>query len=247
MSKLTKIIIAVAALVVLAALVGPKVVANLRDDEDLEAELPDLPTTVDSETSTANDPSTGESSTSNAANESDASGTWTAVSGDRDTYFVGYQIEETLRGEDITATGTTGQYRGSLTIADETIVELELTVDMTTLESDEGRRDDSIRTDGLETNEFPEASFTVTEPVALPNTPEIGTPLSVDVVGDLTLHGVTRSITVTVEARWNGDTVDVTGEIPITLADYSIEAPSQPFVSVREEGKVVFVVQFARA
>jgi polyisoprenoid-binding protein YceI len=245
MSKLVKIIVAAVGLLVVAAFVVPKVVANLRDDEDLEAELPEVSTTAAPGTISVSNTSTGEPSTS-SRNADDPSGTWTLVTGDRATYFVGYQIEETLRGEATTATGTTGTYTGSLTLADQSLTTLELAVDMTTLESDEGFRDDSIRSEGLETTRFPEAGFIVTEPVALSRAPTIGEPINLDVTGDLTLHGVTKTRTVAVEARWNGDTIDVTGEIPITLADYSIVAPRRPFVSVRDRGKVVFVVQFAR-
>ena len=42
-------------------------------------------------------------------------------------------------------------------------------------------------------------------------------------IGRLQLHGVTRPITFTLDARWNGPTIDVVGSAPITLRDYRIE------------------------
>ena len=36
---------------------------------------------------------------------------------------------------------------------------------------------------------------------------------------------------LTVQARWNGDTIDVAGTAPISLADYSITTPKTPVVS----------------
>jgi polyisoprenoid-binding protein YceI len=245
MSKSTKIVIA--AVVAAVVLVGAGVLwfAN-RGDDPLEAELPDVTETTDD---VATDTTTGGDSTSatSAPVADGATGTWNAEPGDRDTFFVGYQIEETLRGLDITATGTTGQYEGSLVIDGDQLTSLRLTVDMTTLESDEGFRDDSLAGEGPETDEFPEATFAVTTPVTLPSVPAEGAEVTVEVTGDLTLHGVTRAVTIPVTARWNGDSIDATGEIPIVLAEYDITAPARGFVSVRDNGKVVFVVRFVRA
>ena len=54
--------------------------------------------------------------------------------------------------------------------------------------------------------------------------------------GQFTLHGVTRALSIPVTARWNGTTVDIIGTAPIVLADYGIEAPQTPLVSVQGTG-----------
>lgn len=66
--------------------------------------------------------------------------------------------------------------------------------------------------------------------------------------GDLTLHGVTQPISLPLEARWTGETVDLTGSTQIVLADYGINM--EPFagtVRVAPEGTIELALQFVRA
>ena len=42
---------------------------------------------------------------------------------------------------------------------------------MTTLQSDESRRDERLRTDGLQTDQFPTATFTLTKPIEVGSVP----------------------------------------------------------------------------
>jgi polyisoprenoid-binding protein YceI len=81
--------------------------------------------------------------------------------------FAGYRVEEQLGtiGAN-TAVGRTPDVSGSLDISGTTITEASITVDMTTLQSDDDRRDNSIRTRGLETATYPTATFELTEPIA---------------------------------------------------------------------------------
>src|SRR5439155_1704235 len=81
--------------------------------------------------------------------------------------------------------------------------------DLTGLTSDQARRDSAIRERGLETDRFPETTFTLTAPITLPSAPVRGTSYRVTATGDLTLHGVTRSVQVALEAKWNGATIAV--------------------------------------
>ena len=48
-----------------------------------------------------------------------------------------------------------------------------------------GNRDVAMRTAGLETDAFPSASFRLTEPIDLGNTPAPGEELTVDATGEL--------------------------------------------------------------
>ena len=114
---------------------------------------------------------------------------------------------------------------GSLTLDGSTITSVEVTADLGQLESDDDRRDGRLREQAIETGRFPTATFTLTSPIELGSVPADGQTLTATATGDLTLHGVTRSVQVPIEARLSGDVVTVTGSIEIAFADYSIERP----------------------
>jgi polyisoprenoid-binding protein YceI len=71
-----------------------------------------------------------------------------------------------------------------------TITAMQVSVDMTTLQSDDSRRDERLRTDGLQTGQFPTATFTLTKPIEVGSVPKDGQTIQAVAVGDLTLHGV---------------------------------------------------------
>jgi len=136
-----------------------------------------------------------------------------------------------------TAVGRTPDVDGTLTIEGKEIPKAEFTVDMTTLESDEDRRDNAIRGQAIETSRFPTATFTLTEPIQLDQIPADGTRISVDAVGDLTLHGVTKEVTIPLEAERTGDVIAVTGQVDIPFSDFDIAQPtSLAVLSVEDHG-----------
>ena len=166
-----------------------------------------------------------------------------------DDVFVGYRVEELFGGETIkkTAVGRTTALTGTLTVADGQVTVVEIEADMTQLTSDSSRRDASVRSAGLETDEFPSAIFALTAPIALPADLVPGEPVDVTATGDLTLHGVTRSVQVPLQASWNGaSTISIaTPEgIPIQMADYGIEPPDSAFVSVDDNGEIELQLVF---
>jgi polyisoprenoid-binding protein YceI len=165
--------------------------------------------------------------------------------------FVGYRVRETFAGLSVAsdAVGRTHDVQGSLTVDSETTISAaDVTAGLQALASDEDRRDNAIRNRGLETEQFPEATFALTGPLELPSPPTAGEDVSVTATGDLTLHGVTKPVDVPVQARWNGSTIDVVGTIDVAFADYDIEPPSVGgFVSVEDEGEIELQLTFVPA
>lgn len=163
--------------------------------------------------------------------------------------FAGYRIEEELGGIGAkTAVGRTQDVTGTLTVDGTSVSSLELTVDMTTLRSDQARRDGQLSTRGLETDLFPAATFVLTGPVDLGAEPEVGTPLETSITGDLTLHGVTREISVPIAMLWTGERMEVAASFDVTLTDYDIEAPVGFMVlSIADTGTVEMHVLFQKA
>jgi polyisoprenoid-binding protein YceI len=178
----------------------------------------------------------------------DLAGTWNVTEGE-----AGYRVRETfLRQQaDTDAVGRTSGVTGSLPIDGIpgvfVITAGSIVVDMTTLESDESRRDNQLRGRGIETDTFPTSTFEIRGPVALPA--EFGSAdVAVALPGTLTLHGVTKDVEIAAQARLEADgTVVVAGSLPILFADYDIEAPSiAGLIEVQDNGVMEFRVILAR-
>lgn len=65
--------------------------------------------------------------------------------------------------------------------------------------------------------------------------------------GDLTLHGVTRTVTIDLNAKVTGNRVIVQGSAPVKMADHRIDPPNiVSFGSVADEGRLEFLVSLSR-
>lgn len=172
------------------------------------------------------------------------SGSWT-VRADG-TSFVGYRVNEELASIGVTtAAGRTPLVEGSLQIEGTTVTAVDIEADLRGLESDDSRRDGAIRRQALETERFPTASFTLSEPIELPSGAESGAPVSITGLGELTLHGVTRQIRIPLEAQLVDGAIVVIGSAPVLFDDYEIEKPSAAIVlSVDDEGIMEFQLVF---
>jgi polyisoprenoid-binding protein YceI len=173
-------------------------------------------------------------------------GTWTVDTSigsfdpDTEDYtsaWVGYRVQEELAGIGAkTAFGRTPDVSGTLTIDGTSATEVDVEADLTTLQSDDGRRDGALSRQAIETSQFPTATFTLTEPIDFGDVAD-GKTVSVDATGELALHGVTKEVTVPLDARLEGDTIIVTGSIDILFADYDIERPTSAAVlSIEDQG-----------
>ena len=122
-------------------------------------------------------------------------------------------------------------------------------VDTTTITSDKSRRDNRLRMEGLQTDSYPTASFKLTQPVAISASAISGTSSDITLVGDLTLHGVTRSVQVPVKAQLANGTIQVAGSVVFPLSDYGMTAPDIGgfIVSIADQGTLEFVVVFDRS
>lgn len=163
--------------------------------------------------------------------------------------FAGYRIEEQVAGVGAnTVAGRTAQVVATMTIEGTQVRALDVAVDMTTVRTDEERRDRQLAREGLETTAFPTASFTLTAPIEVGAAPAIGVPIQATASGALTLHGVTRDIEVPIQAQWTGSRIEVAASFPVTLADYEIEAPTGLLVlSVEDAGIVELHLLFQKA
>ena len=230
-------------LVVVVALAGAIWFFFLRSDAPPEV---DLDTATQQLTSTTEDPSSTQ-----PTNEG-IDGVWVVDSetGDFDFEtatgsFAGFRVTEELAQIGNTeAVGRTGDVSGTMEISDDTLQSVEIEVVLSGLETDKPRRDTKVQ-EALATDEFPTATFVLTEPVDLPEGATDGEALSVEAPGELTIHGVTEQVTAELEAQLVDGTAVVVGSIDIDFTDFGIEAPSAPVVlSVSDEATVEFQLLF---
>ncbi len=186
--------------------------------------------------------STGSTAASGGATVS-VDGAWKITAGSQ----AGYRVNETLFGQSNTAAGRTTSVKGKLTINATTVPTADFTVDLTTVKSDQARRDAQFQGRIRATATFPTATFKLTKPIALTNVPPNLTPVKATATGDLTLHGKTKSVTFELQAQRNGDKIEVSGSIPVTFADYGIDNPSGGPATTEDHGELEFHLFFTRA
>jgi polyisoprenoid-binding protein YceI len=160
--------------------------------------------------------------------------------------WVGYRVQEELVGLGGTfAVGRTPDVSGSITLSGTTLTGADLAADLTTLQSDQSMRDGQLGRQGIETDQFPTATFVLTEPIDLGELPPEGEAVSVEAVGDLTLHGVTRSVAIPLAARWQGDVIGVAGAYTFPWEEFEMERPqSMRVVSLADDVTMEFQVFF---
>ncbi len=186
---------------------------------------------------------------SSSSSDSALDGTWTVKPGNTDN-FVGYRVTEKLFANisETEATGRTDNVTASMTLDGTTVKDVTVTADLRDLTSDNSFRDGRIKSEGLESDDFPEAKFVLTEPITLSAVPAAGDTIKTQAKGDFTLHGVTKSVTIDLEGRWDGKQVQVVGSLPIAFDDYGVSAPSAPAVaSVDDHGTMELQLFFDKS
>jgi polyisoprenoid-binding protein YceI len=123
---------------------------------------------------------------------------------------------------------------GSITIDGTTLTAATFEADMTTITTNDSRRDDKVQS-ALETGSFPAATFVLTTPVELGDAAATGTAIDVQATGELTIHGVTTTVTLPLQAQLVDGVVVVVGSIDITFADDGVSVPSSPIVVSAED------------
>ncbi|MDJ0768496.1 MAG: YceI family protein [Ilumatobacter sp.] len=162
-----------------------------------------------------------------------------------DASELGYRVDEVLFGVDTAAVGRTNQITGALTIDGTSVTDAEFVVDVASIESDDGRRDNQFRGRIMSTDEFPTATFTLTEPIELGTEAVEGANVETTATGELTLRGVTNTVTFELTARLENGQIGVLGSIPVLFEDYDIANPSFAGITTEDNGLLEFVLVFA--
>ncbi len=144
----------------------------------------------------------------------------------------GYRAEEVFFGPNNrfnVAVGTTNAVRGEMWIdrSDPRRTRIgTITVDISTLKSDQDLRDSGIRTRWLESSRFPMAEFTPTVITGLPDAYVLGQELFVQITGDLRIRQVTRPVTFATTLKLNGVALTGVASTRILMTDFGFAPPS---------------------
>jgi polyisoprenoid-binding protein YceI len=187
----------------------------------------------------------GTDDASASATPDEVAGTWTVGEGS----VVGYRVREQLArlSAQSDAVGRTSDVTGQAVLeAAEDSVQVtaaSFEADLTTLASDDDRRDNRIREIGLESNTYPTATFDLPDPVDVPAAAATGTPVEVTLVGELTIHGQSRAVQIAAQAQLDGDGIRIAGSYTFAFADFGMTPPSiGGFVTVEDDATLEFLI-----
>ena len=162
--------------------------------------------------------------------------------------FAGYRVAEVLAGGlgENTAVGRTADVTGSMEFSGGRLVAAAVEVTMATLRTDDSHRDSHAR-GSLNTKEFPQAMFTLVEPLDLPAGMADGEAFSGSAEGALTIRGVTKRATFDLQAQLVGESIVAVGSSPVVFSDYGVDTPTSiAVISVEDHGIMEFQLIFSR-
>jgi polyisoprenoid-binding protein YceI len=186
------------------------------------------------------------------AAEAGIDGTWSIDTeiGDFSDYsssWAGFRVAEVLEGlGDVDAVGRTPAVSGSLEAEGSIIQSAVVEVDLTTITSDQPRRDPAIQR-ALDTVTFPTAVLETREPVDLGAVPVDGEPFTASVPGTLTIRGISQDVDIELNGQRVGDVVVVVGTLPVDFTAFDVTMPTAPVVlSVEDTGDLEWQLFFRR-
>ncbi len=144
-----------------------------------------------------------------------------------------YKVREQLAGINFPsdAVGTTETVTGTIVVNPDGSIDAsqsKLTVDLRTLKSDQQMRDGFIQNRTLETEKFPTIEFVPRRAVGLPAPLPAGMQAQAgfQLIGDLTLHGVTNEATWNVVATFGNDLVAGRATTTLQFAPFKLTKPT---------------------
>jgi polyisoprenoid-binding protein YceI len=157
-----------------------------------------------------------------------------------------YQVQEQFLSQNLPnqAIGKTSSTNGGFIVRlnnTPAITALKVTVDLKTLTSDSSRRDDAIRSQWLQSNTYPNATFVVKTPQTIPSNYGGGQNITFKLAGNMTVHNTTHPETFTMQGKKVGNVITGTGKSLVYMKDFGFDAPSiAGFLTVKDGVTVTF-------
>lgn len=148
---------------------------------------------------------------------------------------VRFVLSEELRGQPTTVVGSSNQVAGEIAVDPGDLSTAQvgiIQVNARTLATDSDQRDRAIRNQILSTDSYEYITFTPTDVIGLEGSAEPGETFTFQIVGQLTIRGVTQpvvfDVTATVDAM---NQLSGTAAATIQRSDYGLVIPSVPSVA----------------
>jgi polyisoprenoid-binding protein YceI len=141
-----------------------------------------------------------------------------------------YHAHEQLVGKTLPseAVGTSKSVSGSLVLgSDGTVLadQSSISVDLSKLQSDESRRDNWIKNDTIQTSRYPMATFVPRSVAGLPTPLPTAGEATFQLLGDLTVHGVTKPVTWQVTAQFADGAITGNATANVKITDFGMTPP----------------------
>src|SRR5437870_8743288 len=140
------------------------------------------------------------------------------------------------------AIGTTHSVQGTFKIRTGTsplVASMNITVDLSTLQSDAQRRDVFIKHNSLQTDTYPNATFVSVSTQGLPSSYTDGQTVHFQLTGNLTMHGKTNKEVFDVQGKIVGNTITGTATSTIYMTDFGIQPPNLANIAIAQNKVVV--------
>jgi polyisoprenoid-binding protein YceI len=193
-------------------------------------------------------PATATATTATASTR--IAGQWTVATGSK----AGYRVREKLAflPAQNDAVGRTSQITGGATLTQSgdnvTVTAASFRIDVSTLTSDRAQRDARIHSIGLESDQYPTATFKLSKPIALPASATDGKVIKVPATGAFTIHGTTKTETVPLQLSLTATALQAVGSLTFPWADFGMTAPSVGgFVNVTAKATMEFDLRLKQA
>jgi polyisoprenoid-binding protein YceI len=148
------------------------------------------------------------------------------------------------------AIGTTHSVQGSFHIqtgAAPLVAAMNVTVDLSTLQTDSQMRDNYVRQNALQTGTYPDATFVSVSTKGLPTSYNDGQTVHFQLTGNLTMHGKTNKEVFDVQGKVVGKTITGTATSTIYMTDFGIQPPNLANIAIAQNKVLVTITFTAQA
>jgi polyisoprenoid-binding protein YceI len=129
-----------------------------------------------------------------------------------------------------------------------TVTAASFTVDVSKLTSDRSMRDQRIHTIGLQSDQYPTATFVLSSSLTLPASALTGQVTSASATGVFNIHGTSKRETVPLQMRMSTSSIEVVGSITFPWSEFNMTAPSiGGFVNVTDKATMEFDLHLQHA